>query len=57
MAPMMLLLPTKVPSTTEEKMNTCTDQHCPMYHQRPQTIQENLDSCIKTYHNTNSKEG
>ena len=47
MVALMLLLPTEA----EEKMNTCTDQNYPTYHQRPQIFQENLDSYIKTHYN------
>ena len=42
--------PLLIEATNEEKRSICTDQHHATYHWKPQVVQENLDSCIKTHH-------
>ena len=46
--PVLLLL---TADTAEEKPNTCTDRHSPTHHSRPRSIQQIMDSRIKTQHN------
>ena len=42
-----LKLPLPAEATCEEKTNTCTEWHYPMYHWRPQITQETMDIIIK----------
>ena len=51
-----LLQPLPTEATIVEKTNTCTDRRHSTYHLRPQIIEENLDSFVKTCHIIDGKE-